>query len=290
MRHIAQMLSEDPQYLPLVLEFSLWVLQRNPDSGDANFTYVLGALCYVVLYPSDGAARVVCVRWRRSAYFHSRAHRPTRGIGVQQRHIAAHHPGPPQETRRPGDLHRLLGVPHFQGVWRAHRCRSLAFVTPELCLCWPQCHEPDATFHNELIFLYLNGIMKELQAQVWLRPKPRGRSWLHSAYCWCAFVQHEEEKAKGTVPKRMAAGTEPGRVGILRKKLLALLETSVYYVPETILTEFPFDELLEERAVLLSRIGQHSQVWTAPAGRSAGPPVNALVWFAGAIDLRAQVA
>eukprot|EP01112_Ceratiomyxa_fruticulosa_P013612 TRINITY_DN3831_c0_g1_i1.p1 TRINITY_DN3831_c0_g1~~TRINITY_DN3831_c0_g1_i1.p1 ORF type:complete len:240 (+),score=42.88 TRINITY_DN3831_c0_g1_i1:372-1091(+) len=55
------------------------------------------------------------------------------------------------------------------------------------------------------------------------------------------------------------AGSEPGLLGATRKKLLTFLEQSQYYNPERMLSRFPFDDLYEERAVLLSRIGQHEQ-------------------------------
>ena len=47
------------------------------------------------------------------------------------------------------------------------------------------------------------------------------------------------------------AGTEPGRLGILRRKLLAFLESSVHYHAEKMLSRFPAHELLHERAILL---------------------------------------
>jgi hypothetical protein len=49
-------------------------------------------------------------------------------------------------------------------------------------------------------------------------------------------------------------------LGILRKRLLEFLRKSQYYAPEKMLSKFPPDELLEERAILLSRIGRHPQV------------------------------
>lgn len=44
-----------------------------------------------------------------------------------------------------------------------------------------------------------------------------------------------------------------------RKKLLDLLEKSSYYTPDTVLVNFPYDNLLEERAVILGRLGRHEQ-------------------------------
>ncbi|XP_076620743.1 vacuolar protein sorting 39 [Colletes latitarsis] len=46
----------------------------------------------------------------------------------------------------------------------------------------------------------------------------------------------------------------------IRQKLLQFLEKSMYYTPETILIHFPFDQLFEERAIILGRLGRHQQV------------------------------
>ncbi|XP_053974319.1 vam6/Vps39-like protein [Hylaeus volcanicus] len=45
----------------------------------------------------------------------------------------------------------------------------------------------------------------------------------------------------------------------IRQKLQQFLEKSVYYTPETILVHFPFDNLFEERAIILGRLGRHEQ-------------------------------
>jgi hypothetical protein len=63
------------------------------------------------------------------------------------------------------------------------------------------------------------------------------------------------------------AGTEPGLLGETRRKLLSFLESSAHYTPEKMLSRFPFDALYEERALLLSRIGQHDQVLNIYAHR-----------------------
>ncbi|KAK4886156.1 hypothetical protein RN001_002427 [Aquatica leii] len=44
-----------------------------------------------------------------------------------------------------------------------------------------------------------------------------------------------------------------------QKKLLEFLENSAYYTPDTVLIHFPTDKLLEERAVILGRLGKHEQ-------------------------------
>lgn len=47
-----------------------------------------------------------------------------------------------------------------------------------------------------------------------------------------------------------------------RKKLLQFLESSKQYTAENILSSFPTDSLLEERAIILGRLGKHEQAIT----------------------------
>mmetsp|Transcript_7714 Transcript_7714/g.10647 ORF Transcript_7714/g.10647 Transcript_7714/m.10647 type:complete len:888 (-) Transcript_7714:2-2665(-) len=84
-------------------------------------------------------------------------------------------------------------------------------------------------FHNELVFLYLDTITP---------------------------LKREFAAKPGTVVR---AGTETGLLGTTRKKLLAFLEDSQYYNPEKMLSKQTFEDLYEERAILLSRIGQHEK-------------------------------
>ncbi|KAL0969488.1 hypothetical protein UPYG_G00227960 [Umbra pygmaea] len=57
----------------------------------------------------------------------------------------------------------------------------------------------------------------------------------------------------------VAAGTEDGDLGEFRNKLLCFLEISTSYEPGRLISDFPFDGLLEERALLLGRMGKHEQ-------------------------------
>ncbi|MGH0132321.1 UNVERIFIED_CONTAM: hypothetical protein FKN15_050530 [Acipenser sinensis] len=57
----------------------------------------------------------------------------------------------------------------------------------------------------------------------------------------------------------VAAGNEEGELGEFRNKLLNFLEISSNYEPDRLISDFPFDGLLEERAVLLGRMGKHEQ-------------------------------
>ncbi|XP_033637094.1 vam6/Vps39-like protein isoform X1 [Asterias rubens] len=87
-------------------------------------------------------------------------------------------------------------------------------------------------FHNRLIHLYREMVQEKAAA------------YLHTL-------------PEGQLPLR--AGTEPGEYGELRRKLLFFLETSSSYIPERLLTHFPFDGFYEERALLLGRLGRHEQ-------------------------------
>lgn len=92
--------------------------------------------------------------------------------------------------------------------------------------------ETGSRFHNCLIQLYcekVQGLMKE-----YLLSFPAGKT---------------------PVP----AGEEEGELGEYRRKLLIFLEISGYYDPGRLICDFPFDGLLEERALLLGRMGKHEQ-------------------------------
>ncbi|NWH53123.1 VPS39 protein, partial [Fregata magnificens] len=92
--------------------------------------------------------------------------------------------------------------------------------------------ETGADFHNCLIQLYcekVQGLMKE-----YLSSFPADKT---------------------PVP----AGEEGGDLGDYRKKLLLFLEKSSWYEPSRLISDFPFDGLLEERALLLGRMGKHEQ-------------------------------
>jgi hypothetical protein len=67
-------------------------------------------------------------------------------------------------------------------------------------------------------------------------------------------------KAAGKV--LVKAGKEPGELGRARKTLLEFLESSVYYLPETLISSFPQDKMLEEYAILLRRLRRHEAALT----------------------------
>lgn len=92
--------------------------------------------------------------------------------------------------------------------------------------------EKGPEFHNVLIQLYLERVQSLMKA--YLNSLPEG-------------VQ------------AVAAGQEPWTLGEFRHKLLTFLEESSSYEPERLISNFPFDGLLEERALLLGRMGKHEQ-------------------------------
>ncbi|XP_022091314.1 vam6/Vps39-like protein [Acanthaster planci] len=94
------------------------------------------------------------------------------------------------------------------------------------------CGDTTPEFHNRLIHLYREMVQEKMA------------DYLHTL-------------PEGQLPPR--AGTEPGEFGELRRKLLFFLETSSSYIPERLLTHFPFDGFYEERALLLGRLGRHEQ-------------------------------
>uniref|UniRef100_A0A8C3A0R1 VPS39 subunit of HOPS complex n=1 Tax=Cyclopterus lumpus TaxID=8103 RepID=A0A8C3A0R1_CYCLU len=61
------------------------------------------------------------------------------------------------------------------------------------------------------------------------------------------------------VVNSVAAGKEEGDLGEFRNKLLSFLDISTSYEPARLISDFPFDGLLEERALLLGRMGKHEQ-------------------------------
>uniref|UniRef100_A0A3P9C067 VPS39 subunit of HOPS complex n=1 Tax=Maylandia zebra TaxID=106582 RepID=A0A3P9C067_9CICH len=91
--------------------------------------------------------------------------------------------------------------------------------------------EQGPEFHNVLIQLYLGRV--QVLMKEYLKLLPKGM----------------------TVP----AGKENGELGEFRNKLLTFLDISTCYEPARLISDFPFDGLLEERALLLGRMGKHEQ-------------------------------
>ncbi|OCT68744.1 hypothetical protein XELAEV_18040032mg [Xenopus laevis] len=83
------------------------------------------------------------------------------------------------------------------------------------------------------------------------------RDFVHINLFSCAILGPaiNEVGGRGSVP----AGKELGELGEFRRKLLDFLDISDCYQPEQLISHFPFDGLLEERALLLGRMGKHEQ-------------------------------
>lgn len=75
-------------------------------------------------------------------------------------------------------------------------------------------------------------------------------TWEDKSQLFHNFLVHQyREKALSDDP------TAP----VVRKKLSEFLEKSVYYDPDSVLSHFPPNELLEERAIILGRLGKHEE-------------------------------
>jgi hypothetical protein len=96
--------------------------------------------------------------------------------------------------------------------------------------------ESDPAFHNELIFTYLKSILLILEYP----------------------SKNSDNPGKNHRPPQKAVD-EIGLLGVCRRKLLVFLENSQHYKAEKMLSRFPTNDLFEERAILLSRIGRHDQ-------------------------------
>eukprot|EP00040_Diaphanoeca_grandis_P029545 m.173140 g.173140 ORF g.173140 m.173140 type:complete len:903 (-) comp31717_c4_seq1:125-2833(-) len=98
--------------------------------------------------------------------------------------------------------------------------------------------------HNKLLQLYLERVVNPMQQYL------RGLS--------------------GTRPT--APGSEPGDLGLSRKKLLRFLDTSMHYTPQKMISTFlQIEGLYEERAILLGRIGRHDQALSIYAHKLKDP-------------------
>jgi Vam6/Vps39-like protein vacuolar protein sorting-associated protein 39 len=100
----------------------------------------------------------------------------------------------------------------------------------------------NADFHNELAFQYLDTVQR-------LRAGGSGSSPSSSSPSSSASSPSSSPMAR--------AGQEAGLLGETRRKLLEFLENSAHYNPPKMLSRFPHSDLFEERAILLSKIGQH---------------------------------
>ena len=124
--------------------------------------------------------------------------------------------------RKPGqELNPTLVLKHIDKMAPTEVSEYLEFIIGQ--------GETDPAFHNELVINYLNS---------------------------CKAILKNPSSNQRVAQK---ADSEIGLLGVCRKKLLKFLETSKYYKAERMLSQFPTNDLYEERAILLSRIGRHEQ-------------------------------
>jgi len=98
----------------------------------------------------------------------------------------------------------------------------------------------NSMLHNELIYLYLELIRKTQAVDAPQKATRRtGR---------VGDIKDEKTRAATELSEQ---------VKVLRAKLISFLKASRYYKPEIMLARFPETELLEERAVVLSRLKEH---------------------------------
>jgi hypothetical protein len=112
--------------------------------------------------------------------------------------------------------------------------KHLSSCAPPLCIPYLEhiihkWEDPSPQFHNQLIVLFLRDVQRRLpEYKVQIRGRQRAR-----------------------------AGEEPGMLGVLRTKLLQFLRSSRHYKAAEHISSLPDDDLFEERALLLSRLGRH---------------------------------
>ncbi|XP_029454494.1 vam6/Vps39-like protein [Rhinatrema bivittatum] len=108
---------------------------------------------------------------------------------------------------------------------------------------------------KNLVIPYLEHIIL-----VWEETSPQFHNCLIKLYCERVQALMKKYLPSLTEGTPLApAGEEGGELGEYRCKLLGFLEISTYYEPEHLISDFPFDGLLEERALLLGRMGKHEQ-------------------------------
>uniref|UniRef100_A0AAY4AFE2 CNH domain-containing protein n=1 Tax=Denticeps clupeoides TaxID=299321 RepID=A0AAY4AFE2_9TELE len=160
---------------------------------------------------------------------------------------------------------------------------NVALVSPLLRLENNHCHIEESEYvlkkahkYSELIILYEKKGLHQKALQVLLDQSTKANSPLKGHERTVQYLQRLGEPPlplrirNYTLSKRLAtfkdflflavaAGTEDGELGEFRNKLLCFLEISTSYEPEKLISDFPFDGLLEERALLLGRMGKHEQ-------------------------------
>uniref|UniRef100_A0A8C5DMJ0 CNH domain-containing protein n=1 Tax=Gouania willdenowi TaxID=441366 RepID=A0A8C5DMJ0_GOUWI len=162
---------------------------------------------------------------------------------------------------------------------------NVALVSPLLRLENNHCHIEESEYilkkahkYSELIILYEKKGLHKKALQVLLDQSTKANSPLKGHERTVQYLQRlgvenlgmifefspwvlkicPEDGLKVGVPA-VPAGQEMGDLGEFRNKLLSFLKVSSCYEPARLISDFPFDGLLEERALLLGRMGKHEQ-------------------------------
>uniref|UniRef100_A0A6Q2YXA1 CNH domain-containing protein n=1 Tax=Esox lucius TaxID=8010 RepID=A0A6Q2YXA1_ESOLU len=158
---------------------------------------------------------------------------------------------------------------------------NVALVSPLLRLENNHCHIEESEYvlkkahkYSELIILYEKKGLHQKALQVLLDQSTKANSPLKGHERTVQYLQRLGESNLGIIFEfspwvlkmclclgvpAVAAGKEEGDLGEFRNKLLCFLEVSTSYEPGQLISDFPFDGLLEERALLLGRMGKHEQ-------------------------------
>uniref|UniRef100_A0A672NIM7 Vam6/Vps39-like protein n=1 Tax=Sinocyclocheilus grahami TaxID=75366 RepID=A0A672NIM7_SINGR len=154
---------------------------------------------------------------------------------------------------------------------------NVALVSPLLRLENNHCHIEESEYvlkkahkYSELIILYEKKGLHQKALQVLLDQSTKANSPLKGHERTVQYLQRLGVENLGMIFEfspwvlkicvpAVAAGKEAGELGEYRNKLLSFLEVSSSYEPERLISDFPFDGLLEERALLLGRMGKHEQ-------------------------------
>lgn len=242
--------------IALILHFSKWVLAADVDDGLRIFTF-----CHTMnLRPVEAKRKDPMTVALMSGSPH---HSSTSII-----HSYAHH----QSHCIPSHI----VLEHLKSV--ADREVCIAFLESLIS----NLGEQSELFHNELVFLYLESIQKLMKAkdqrEASLRAQAANGGPLESPEPLDSLAEIPvRSRQPSTIRTRGAASMDIGstsmstnagsgistrdgsRLSILRRKLLDFLRSSTSYAAEKMLSKFPRNALLEERAILLSRINQHTQ-------------------------------
>lgn len=98
--------------------------------------------------------------------------------------------------------------------------------------------------HKDLVITYLEHVV---------------HGWEDSNPLFHNVLVHQYKEKCLAAQSPAATPAEKENIQHIRHKLQTFLEKSQHYTPETVLRDFPFDCLFEERAIILGKLGKHQQ-------------------------------